>query len=270
MRGRSWWFREGKNWAMSNARVLVERFLIYPDQTMWVRATPASVVDLCLRSLSWLGWMKLLEIVWSWRHSPIIFSKSFSIILRRTMGQYNLEESNMVLLGLGITTVVEVLKWDSQCPKFMQALAISMNLQMQSSLLIIDFKWFQINLSKPGADELLYFSIMSMSFFLENRFHTVVVLSGISSRKQRSTSLTWVKLNKLWRVFHRFSGLIHRCPSYWIASTTESLCFLTQFISFYRLHLLFAISLILSSKKEHLDFLTILLKSFQFSRLHVW
>jgi len=38
-------------------------------------------------------------------------------------------------------------------------------------------------------------------------------------------------------------------------------------MSSYRLHFLFAILSIFSSKKEHLDFLTVLLKSFQFSRL---
>jgi len=46
--------------------------------------------------------------------------------------------------------------------------------------------------------------------------------------------------------------------------------FLTQFIKFHELYLLFTISSILSSKKEYLDFLTVLLKSFQFSRLCVW
>ena len=141
---------------------------------------------------------------------------------------------------------------------------------MQSSLLIIDFKWLQVNLSRPRADKLLHFLIMSMSSFLKNRFHTIVVLSGISSRKQRLTSFTWVELNELWRAFHRSSSSIYRRSLHWIASTTGSLCFLTQFISFHRPHLLFVISSILSSKKEHLDFLTVLLKSFQFSRLCVW
>ena len=154
---------------ISNTRVLVERFLTYSDQTIWVRVTSTSVVDLCLRPLSWLGWMKLLEIVWNWSRSPIIFLKSFPIVLRGTMGQYNLGESNMALLGLEITTMVEVLKWDGQYPKFIQVLAISMNLQIQSSLLIIDFKWLQINLSGPGADEFLYFLICINEFFLGKR-----------------------------------------------------------------------------------------------------
>ena len=102
------------------------------------KCNPTSVVDLCLRPLSWLGWIKLLEIIWNWRHSPIIFSKSFPIVLRRTIWQYDLGESKVALLGLWITTIVEVLKWDSQCPKSIQALAISMNLQIQSLFLMID------------------------------------------------------------------------------------------------------------------------------------
>jgi len=84
-----------------------------------------------------------------------------------------------------------------------------------------------------------------------------------------STSHTWAELKELWRVFHRSSSLIHRHLLYWIASTAGSLRFLTQFISSHGLHFLFVISSILSSKKVCLDFLTMLLKSFQFSRLHV-
>ena len=55
-----------------------------------------------------------------------------------------------------------------------------------------------------------------------------------------------------------------------MASTAESLHFLTQFISSYGLHFLFMTLSILSSKKVCLDFLTVLLKSFQFSRLCVY
>jgi len=48
--------------------------------------------------------------VWNWKHLPIIFLTSFPIVLRRTIGQYDLGESNVALLGLGMTTAVEVLK----------------------------------------------------------------------------------------------------------------------------------------------------------------
>ena len=34
---------------MSNARVLVDKFFTQPVQMMWVRATPASIIDLNLR-----------------------------------------------------------------------------------------------------------------------------------------------------------------------------------------------------------------------------
>ena len=56
--------------------------------------------------------MKLLEIVRNWRHSPIIFSKSFPVVFKRTIGQKDFGESYTVLLGLGMTIVVDVLKWD--------------------------------------------------------------------------------------------------------------------------------------------------------------
>ena len=115
---------------MSNARVLVVRFLTHPEQIIWVSATPASMVDFDLRPLSWLEWIKQLEIIWNWRHSPIIFLKSFPIVLRRTIGWYDLRESNMTLLGLGIMTIVDILKWDGQWPSFIQVLAMLMNLQM--------------------------------------------------------------------------------------------------------------------------------------------
>jgi len=61
--------------------------------------------------------------------------------------------------------------------------------------------------------------------------------------------------------------LIHGHPSYWMASTIGSLCFLTQFISSYGPHFLFVILSIFLSKKKYFAFLTTLLKSFQFSRL---
>jgi len=113
--------------------MLVVRFLTQPDQMRWVRVTLASVVDLCLRLPNWHEWMKLFEIVMNYILSPIIFSKSFPIVFNRTIGQKNLGESYNALLGLGMMMVMDVLKWDNQCPKSMQALAISMSLIIHSS-----------------------------------------------------------------------------------------------------------------------------------------
>ena len=66
------------------------------------------------------------------------FSKRFPIVLRRTIGQYDLGELNMDLLGLRIITVVEILKWDSQYPKSIQVLVIFKNLKIHSLFLMID------------------------------------------------------------------------------------------------------------------------------------
>ena len=63
--------------------------------------------------------------------------------------------------------------------------------------------------------------------------------------------------------------MIHGCPLNWIALIAGSLHFLTQFISSHGPHFLFTILSILLLKKIHLDFLTVFLKSFQFSRLYV-
>ena len=55
MRVRIQWLRVGKNWEMSNAKVVVDLFLIHPDHIICIRVTPASMVDLNLRPPSWLG-----------------------------------------------------------------------------------------------------------------------------------------------------------------------------------------------------------------------
>ena len=113
------------------------RFLVHSDQMEYVRATFTSIVDLCLRLPNWQECMKLFEIMRNCSHSPIIFSISFPIVFKRTIGRKDLGELYIVLSGFGMTTVVDVLKWSSQCPKFIQALAISMNLLMHSLFLMI-------------------------------------------------------------------------------------------------------------------------------------
>ena len=106
-----------------------------------------------------------------------------------------------------------------------------------------------------------------MSSCLENKFQSFIGLLGISSSVRISTSLNWAELKELWRAYQRSSSSIHGCPLYWIALIARSLYFLIQFISFYKLHFLFTISLIFSSKKDYFEFLTIFLKLHQFLRL---
>ena len=158
--------------------------------------------------------MKLLEIVWNWRWSPIIFSKSFPIMFKRTISQYNLGKLYTVLLGLEIMTVVDNLKWDGQYPKSIQALAMSISLDKQSLSLMMILIWLQISLSGPRADKLLHFSITSINSCLENKFHSFIDLLGILSRTWISISHVWAELKELCRAILRSSSLIHGHPSY--------------------------------------------------------
>ena len=256
--------------------------------------------------------------------------KSFPIMFKRTISQYNLDKSYTDLLGLGIITVVENLKcdgqypksiqalvmfislniqslslimnlivwidiwdvqsstnvkmlinrcfnvsnyimtivenlkWDGQYSKSIQVLAISISLDIQSLFLIMNLIWLQISLLGPRVDELLHFSIASINSCLEREFHSFIDLLGILSRTWISISHVWAELKELYRTIQRSSSSIYRRPSYWIASITGSFHFLTQFISSHRPYFLFAI---LSLKKRHFVFLTVLLKLHQFSRL---
>ena len=247
--------------------MLVTRFLTHPDWMVWVRMAPASVVDLCLRPSNWLWWTKLLAIVWNWRRSLIIFSNNFPIMLRRTIGRYTFGELYADLLGLGIMTIVDILKWNSQCPKSMHALAISKSLKMHSLFFMMDLIWLQVNLSGFRADKLLHFSIALMSSCLENKFQSFIGLLRILSSARISTFLNWAELKELWRACQKSSSSIHGYPLYWIALIARSLHFLIQFISSHEPHFLFAISLIFSSKKDYFKFLTMFLKLCQFLRL---
>ena len=76
-------------------------------------------------------------------------------------------------------------------------------------------------------------------------------------------------LKVLWRAVHKLLGVRQGWPRCVIASVGGSFLFLTQFINSQGPRLLFAISWILSSKKDRLANLTVDLKSFQFSRLLV-
>ena len=41
----SQWLSEGKNWIISNAKVLVWIFFTYPNQIIWVKKVPMSEVE---------------------------------------------------------------------------------------------------------------------------------------------------------------------------------------------------------------------------------
>jgi len=54
--------------------------------------------------------MKLLDTTWNWSLSLITFTISLPKVLKRTIDLNTLEELYNVLLGFGITIVVEILK----------------------------------------------------------------------------------------------------------------------------------------------------------------
>jgi len=106
---RNTWLRDRKNWATSNAITLVWYCLSHPAWIMCVKYRPASIVDLCLILLSWLGSRKPLDVMWNWRCVLMTFLISLPVVLSRTMGRNDLGVLYKALLGLGITTVVAFL-----------------------------------------------------------------------------------------------------------------------------------------------------------------
>ena len=156
--------------------MLVDRFLTQSDHMKWVKAIPASIVDLCLSLSSWQKWIKLLEINKNCNCSPIIFSKSFPVVLSRTIRQNDLVESYKALFGLRIITVVKVLKWDGQWFRSIHMLAMSISLSMYSSFLTIFLRYLQDNLSGPKVEELLHLLMALISSAFEKGTQLVTFL----------------------------------------------------------------------------------------------
>ena len=155
MRVRSQWLSDGKNCEMSKVRVLMDMFLVHPALMMWVSATPTSIVDLNLRPPSWLGWMKLFDVVLNWSLSLITFSISLPTVLRRTIGLNNLGESYNFLFGLGMTIIVDLLKCEGQYPNSIQALTMWMIILRHLLSLRIILRWPHVNLLGLGTKKLL-------------------------------------------------------------------------------------------------------------------
>ena len=167
---------------MSKARVLVDKFLTQPVWMIWVRATPAFMVVLNLRPLSWLGWMNSFEAVLNWSLSPMTFSMSFPTVLRRTIGLNTLGKSYNFLFGLGMIIMVDLLKCEGQYPNSIHVLVILMMILRQSSSLRIILRWLYDNLSGPRAEELLQLIIASLNSSFEKAGQGNVGSSTILSR----------------------------------------------------------------------------------------
>ena len=202
---------------MSNARKLVDFSLAHPDQTMWVRVIPVSVVDLNFNLPSWLRWMKLLLATVNWSLSVTTFSMSLPIVLSRTIGWKAFSWSYEGLLCLGMMMVDEILKYSGQCPRLMQASAMLTMLVRHDLSLMINFKWCQVNLSGPSADESLHLLIANLNSFLENRDQFWEGLFSILLMMLRSTCQLRAVLNVLWSLFHKLSRVRQGCLSWVMA-----------------------------------------------------
>ena len=116
------------------------------------------------------------------------FSISFPRVLNKTIGLNDLGESYDSLLGLGIITVDNILKWFGQYPKSMHTLAILMMLVIQSSSFIRDLRCLHDSLSSPGVDKLLQLSKVILNSSFENGAQVEVCLFLILSKM---LVLTW-------------------------------------------------------------------------------
>jgi len=165
---------------MLNARELDDFPLAQPNQTMWVRTMPASMVDLNSKPSSWLRWIKSLHATVNWSLSATTFSMSLPRVLRKTIGQKAFSWSYEVLFGLSMIIVDKILKYLGQYPKLMHELAMLIILVRQASWLTMNFKWHHINLSRPGTNALLHLLITDLNSSLKNRLHCWEGLCSIS------------------------------------------------------------------------------------------
>ena len=168
----------------------------------------------------------------NWSLSLITFSISLPTVLSRTIGLKDFGESYDFLFGLGMTTVIDLLKCDGQYPSLIQVLAIQIMIPRHSSSLKIILRWIYNNLSGLGAEALLQLAIVILNSSFENEGQGEVSFLGISSRILTSTWRWRAVLNVEWSTFHKSLILRHCWSLYLMASIVGNLHLLTQFMSF--------------------------------------
>jgi len=169
--------------------------------------------------------------MWNWSLSLITFSINFSNMFRSTMGLKNFGESYNILLGFGITIVIEFLKWLGQYPILKHVLAIAMMFFKHVLSLMMCLKCSHESLSGPGTDMLLHLTIALVNSSSENNVHSSEEYKYNSFSMLSSIWQNWVVLNEEWRAYYRSSESKQGWPLYLIVSMAGSLCLLTQLIS---------------------------------------
>ena len=186
--------------------------------------------------------MKSLDMMWNWSLSPITFLISFPSMLRSTIGLKNLGESYTVLLGFGITIVIEFLKWLGQYPISIQALAMAIMFPRHILSLTTCLRCLYDNLFGLGADKLLHLTMALMNSSSKNGNHDKEWYEFNSFNTFSSTWQNWAVLNKKWKACQRSSNSKHERPLYLIISIAGRLHLLTQLMSSQNLCFLLAIS----------------------------
>ena len=156
---------------------------------------PTSIVKCCLRPSNWLGWIKLLEIMWNWRCLLMTFLISFSNVFRRTIGLSILEKSYNTLLSFRMMIDDDFLKWSGQWLSMMYVLAILMKLLRYFLFLTTDFRCFYKTWSSLGVDKLLHLLIVLLNSLWEKNVYIMVDFDEISSNMSRLIGLSWTELN---------------------------------------------------------------------------
>ena len=141
----------------------------------------------------------------NWSLSPITFLISLPTVLSRTIGLKNFGKSYDFLFGLEMTTVVDLLKCDSQYSSSIQALVMQLIILRHSLSLRIILRWLYDNLSGPGVEVLLQLAIAILNSFFENKGQREVSFSGISSKISTSTWQWRAVFNMEWSIFYKSS-----------------------------------------------------------------
>ena len=160
------------------------------------------------------------------------FLMSFPKVLRRVIGLNDFGELYDTLFSFGLTTVVDILKWAGQWPSLKQVLPILMIPFKHYLFLKIYLRYLYESLSRPGANELLYFAIELMNSFSEKGIYGDVKQKGILLRISSLTCRSCAIFKDKYKVCHRSFILRHSHSLYLMVSIARSLHLWTQFISF--------------------------------------
>ena len=129
------------------------------------------------------------------------------------MGWKDLGVSYEALLGLGMTTDVELLNCAGHVSRVMHALAILTMFFRQTLSVTTGLRCLQEMWSRPGVDDDKYLAIASLNSCLEKGGHSTSLHLGILFRRVRLTGRLAAELYDEWRASHSKVRELHGRPS---------------------------------------------------------